>query len=561
MSRSVSVLILSAFAAAIIVESSARAAGPGDVALTFESPCRYPSGIASDGDRLYVADWRDAKLFEIDPADGTVMRTFDAPTLNPHGLTFGNDRLWISDDHTGGIYALDLATGIAETIFQAPNRKATGLAFHDDVLFICAGGKIYRVTPDDGTILGYCDAPSKGSECLAHDGSYLWVSDRLNDELYMCRPEDGKVISILASPGPYPAGIAWRDDHLINIDFQTRKISSLIIHDEQTYALGEKRRARVEHLWEFANYGPGEVTALELNLAIPMNLRHQTLLSEVTFSIEPTTIAVDTWGQQCALFDLGAVPPGEKRSVVYSVEVEIAEINHLIIPGNVGSLDQIPSEIRERYTADSSRYRYDTPFMRESVEKVVGDETNPYWIARRIYDHIISELEYQMIGGWDIPEVVLKRGSGSCSEYTYTFIAMCRAAGIPARYQGSISVRGDDASIDEAFHRWAEIYLPGYGWIPVDANRGDKESAADQARGFGTLKNSLLITTQGGGGSEYLHWGYNSYSSYKARGYCNVEENTDGFWEPLPEDEKTESESAGGGGKTATLEECKPAGM
>ena len=44
-----------------------------------------------------------------------------------------------------------------------------------------------------------------------------------------------------------------------------------------------------------------------------------------------------------------------------------------------------------------------------------------------------------------------------------------------------IVVRGDDASIDEAFHRWAQIYLPHYGWVPVDANRGDKPSPADQA--------------------------------------------------------------------------------
>jgi len=138
-----------------------------------------------------------------------------------------------------------------------------------------------------------------------------------------------------------------------------------------------------------------------------------------------------------------------------------------------------------------------------------------------------------MVGGWDVPEVVLKRGSGSCSEYTYTFVALCRAAGLPARYQGSIVVRGDDASIDEAFHRWAQVYLPGIGWLPVDANRGDAKAPADQARGFGELSNRFLITTQGGGDSEYLRWGYNSYARYKTTGCCKVEEDLFGFWEPL----------------------------
>ena len=97
-------------------------------------------------------------------------------------------------------------------------------------------------------------------------------------------------------------------------------------------------------------------------------------------------------------------------------------------------------------------------------------------------------------------------------------------------------MRGDDASIDEAFHRWAQVYLPNYGWIPVDANRGDKPAPADQARGFGTLKDSLLITTQGGGGSEYLRWGYNAHATYKTTGFCKIDETHFGFWEPLDAD-------------------------
>jgi transglutaminase-like putative cysteine protease len=154
-----------------------------------------------------------------------------------------------------------------------------------------------------------------------------------------------------------------------------------------------------------------------------------------------------------------------------------------------------------------------------------------------------------------VPEVVLKRGSGSCSEYTYSFVALCRAAGVPARYQGSVVVRGDDACIDKAFHRWAQVYLPGkpgsnggYGWVPVDANRGDAKTPADQARGFGQLANRFLITTQGGGDSEYLGWGYNAHARHKATGYCKVEEEHFGFWEPLeePDSPTTSAEPAPG---------------
>jgi outer membrane protein assembly factor BamB len=490
--------------------------------------------MASDGKNLFVVDWRAAKIFQVNPADGSVARTWDAPTLKPHGLAYADGKLIVCDDHSGLVYVLNPETGIVERSFSAPSERAGGLAYADGTLFIQAGDKIYRVLPEDGTILGFYAVPEKSSRCLTHDGKYLWVSDRIKDELYMLDPQSGKVLAILAAPGPYPAGIAWLDGYLWNVDFQKRKLYQIVIQDkQQPYRLSDARRARVEYLWALNNYGPGEVSDLKVSVALPMALPNQKLLSDISFSSLPTQTTKDKWDQGCALFDLGTVAAGNKVTLTYSINAEVSAIRYVIIPDNVGTLEDIPKEIRENYTVDASHYRVNSPYIKETVKKIVGDEKNPYWIARKIYDFVIDSLKYEMVGGWDIPEVVLKRGSGSCSEYTYSFVALCRAAGLPARYQGSIVVRGDDASIDEAFHRWAEIYLPPYGWVPVDANRGDAESPADQARGIGELSNRFLITTQGGGDSEYLGYSYNSFARYQTKGYCKVEEDNFGFWAPL----------------------------
>jgi transglutaminase-like putative cysteine protease len=276
-----------------------------------------------------------------------------------------------------------------------------------------------------------------------------------------------------------------------------------------------------------------------VNLAVPERLPSQELLSDIRYSISPMEIAKDRWGQPCALFELGTVAAGKRRPLSYTVNARISAIRYLIDPAKTGTLDDIPDEIRSAYTVDGSRYRINTPYIQDTARKIVGDERNPYWIARKTFNFMIKSLEYEMVGGWDVPEVVLKRGSGSCSEYTFAFIALCRAAGLPARYQGSVVVRGDDASIDESFHRWAEVYLPNYGWVPVDANKGDAKSPADQARGFGELANRFLITTRSGGDSEYLDWSYNSFATYKTTGYCNVEDENFGFWEPLEATEMT----------------------
>ncbi|MCK4296906.1 MAG: transglutaminase domain-containing protein, partial [Candidatus Marinimicrobia bacterium] len=146
---------------------------------------------------------------------------------------------------------------------------------------------------------------------------------------------------------------------------------------------------------------------------------------------------------------------------------------------------------------------------------------------------LIDHMYYEMVGGWNTAPTVLERGNGSCSEYAFVYISMCRAAGLPARYVGSVVVRGDDASMDDVFHRWAEVYLPGYGWIPVDPSGGDRELPRDQANYIGHIANRYLITTESGGGSETMGWTYNSNEFWTTEPQTKVYIETIAEWEPV----------------------------
>ena len=394
-----------------------------------------------------------------------------------------------------------------------------------------------KIDLSDGTAVQTFSAPAKYAQGLTFDGTYLWCADRILDEIHMIDPQSGEVLIVLKSPGPYPRGLAWDGEYLWVIDYQTDKLHQLVREDDELYKLENPRNARVTFTHEVKAYGQGQLQELNVYIAIPEKLPQQQILTK-KFSPENYSTVSDRWKQAFAHFHYQDIQAEATIRSTMLIEAEISEINYFIFPDRCGTLKDIPDDIRKMYTTDGSKYGTEDPYIQELAQNIVGDERNPYWIARKIFDYVRNTVEYKRVGGWNVASVVLKRGTGSCSEYTFSFIALSRAAGLPARYVGSIVVRGDDASLDDVFHRWSEVYLPNYGWIPIDPSGGDKPLSRDRAMNIGHLSNRYLITTQGGGDSEYLGWYYNSYEAYKTDPQVQVNIETFGEWEPLESEER-----------------------
>jgi transglutaminase-like putative cysteine protease len=58
---------------------------------------------------------------------------------------------------------------------------------------------------------------------------------------------------------------------------------------------------------------------------------------------------------------------------------------------------------------------------------------------------------------------------GKCADISSIYVALARAAGVPAREILGIRLgKKPVQDISTWQHCWAEFYLPGYGWVPVD---------------------------------------------------------------------------------------------
>jgi|SRR5579859_4905434 len=115
------------------------------------------------------------------------------------------------------------------------------------------------------------------------------------------------------------------------------------------------------------------------------------------------------------------------------------------------------------------------------AEEHTSHNMTPIEKARSIYDYVVSAMRYDRSGeGWGRGDAVWACTSkrGNCTDFHSLFIGMMRASGIPARFEiGFPLPEGKSEGDISGYHCWAEFYVTGIGWIPVDASEAWKNPA------------------------------------------------------------------------------------
>ena len=140
------------------------------------------------------------------------------------------------------------------------------------------------------------------------------------------------------------------------------------------------------------------------------------------------------------------------------------------------------------YVAERAPHIVFTDAMRAYSKRVVGNETNPYRIAQKLFAAVdtvpwAGAREYSTIS--NIGDYTLHAGHGDCGEQTLLLMTLLRLNGIPARWQsGWIFSDGTYNNI----HDWGQVYLAPYGWVPMDVTFGRLLAGADAKPGDDALE-------------------------------------------------------------------------
>ena len=224
----------------------------------------------------------------------------------------------------------------------------------------------------------------------------------------------------------------------------------------------------------------------ELDVAVGLFLNTSWQEVKLVWTSRPIEqVIVDEDGNRWAIL---AVPdlelePGE--SLEFSAEYRITAHPRScpsISIGQSGSLSDIPGWLRDEFTGPTGSWLTEDEELRELALNLSAGRTNVLEIVAAFVSWIHEHVSYKSFEVPLYPNETYRRGLGDCDDQANLLITLCRAIGIPAYLQvGCIYLPSEPLNTGAlwdghvwvslthvGWHGWAVVYVPPWGWLPVD---------------------------------------------------------------------------------------------
>ena len=193
----------------------------------------------------------------------------------------------------------------------------------------------------------------------------------------------------------------------------------------------------------------------------------------------------DTDGNPVAVleFPLEHLNPGQ--NITFTSTYHVVSKPRLlpsIMEEGSGVLRDIPEDLSDKYTKEEGPWLTSNSALQELAHSIIGDETKVLTIVRKLVLWIHNNIAYKV---HDVPfyaNETLTEGRGDCDDQAILLITLSRILGIPAHLQVGAIYMPQNVISNETYwnshvrtvqrkigwHGWAMVYVPPWGWLPVD---------------------------------------------------------------------------------------------
>jgi len=123
-----------------------------------------------------------------------------------------------------------------------------------------------------------------------------------------------------------------------------------------------------------------------------------------------------------------------------------------------------------KYLKPEARIESDDPEIKALSRQLAQDAPDAWQAVSRLAGWVSKNIRYRITGA--SARQALRSKEGDCGPHTFLTIALCRAAGIPARMIGGAMY---SPALGGSFgqHYWVEVWMGDDGWIPLDPTTGE----------------------------------------------------------------------------------------
>jgi transglutaminase-like putative cysteine protease len=213
------------------------------------------------------------------------------------------------------------------------------------------------------------------------------------------------------------------------------------------------------------------------------------VLQKVTGPVHLRETREGTFGNRILYGEIAHPQPGPAEiTVEYEVtRKEYSRGDYASLAKAGASADPVPPNL-QRYLQPDRLVPIDGR-LKQLAQENAGAETGTLAKARALYDFVFRTVRYDKSGtGWGRGDSlwVCDAKHGNCTDFHSLFISLARAEGIPARFEIGFPVPEGKEGVIPGYHCWAEFYLGGVGWVPVDISEAWKDPKKHDYF-FGTL--------------------------------------------------------------------------